>query len=116
MEIVAQKTYWYLVGQWAWNLYRYGPSTFFWAGIDNEDMCARLSPGSQSRDWVNSTRCTELILRSYESFAVTVHTCIYVLAVYLLVKYIGMRVQYKMFAREMANEMSTHNKKCALEM
>lgn len=82
----VRHAYWVVIGNWLWNLYRHGPhitSYGFWAGMADEDVCSRLSSGSLSSDWltphgVASSRCLSMIERSFRSFTVLVHTCLYV--------------------------------------
>ena len=91
----ANRMYWCVLGRWLWNLYRYGPgitSSGFWAGITDTDLCARLSVGSQVSDWYNLDRtgasytCLALIDRSFKSFEVSVHSTLYIILAYVIVK------------------------------
>ena len=75
--------YWALIGRWLWNLFRHGPqlgSWGFWAGMEDAEVCARLSPGSQVSDWlVLPGRCASLIDRHFQAFLVAVHTTLYIM-------------------------------------
>jgi len=57
----------------------------------DQDVCALLSSGSQSSDWMvageASHSCMALIQRSFQSFEVFVHTALYVLFGYLLIQW-----------------------------
>jgi len=104
--------HWATVGSWMWNLYRNGPqltSWGFWAGMADEEVCARLSYGSQARDWMDdgmgpAARCQALILRSFASFSVVVHSAMYMFLVYTALKMVLMRAERWHMAKLLARE------------
>ena len=85
LTAALQWLYWACIGRWMWDVFRHGPAGLgFWASVPDQDMCARLASNTRSADWlefdlVTPTRaCTELIHRSFHSFAVIVHAALYV--------------------------------------
>jgi hypothetical protein len=55
----------------------------FWAGLRDEEVCARIAGHTEVMDWVNgqgeaSHRCTAMIQRSFGAFEVTVHVLLYI--------------------------------------
>ena len=103
-----------LLGQWLWELYRYGPmltSWGFWAGIADQDLCAKLAVGSQVGDWMSyqtygtaNSQCLALIDRSFRSFAVATHTLLYCTALYCVAVAVVRHLQRRSMAAAMAKE------------
>jgi hypothetical protein len=92
----------------------------FWAGLADEDLCARLSNGSQSSDWLSYDRsgasfgCKALIERSFTSFAVAVHTFLYVLVLTLALKNWFAQVQRTKFAETVTKAVVAEIKQSGL--
>lgn len=82
-----QATYDALLGSWLWSLYRAGPLRLgFWRGLSDPEVCARLTPSSESTDWVTGTGeptagCKTMIDRDFRTFEVMVHTVLYAAAI-----------------------------------
>jgi hypothetical protein len=80
----GESVYWCLLGKWMWELFRYGPGRWFWMGLPDVDVCCQLAQGTRATDWIDANTgeatsgCTSLIQRSYEAFAIAVHTGLYV--------------------------------------
>ena len=87
LSLLQDALHWALVDRWLWELFRNGPALLgFCAGARDEDVCARLAPGSSSADWIaldglTSIGCRALIERSYNSVLAVVHVLLYVCAV-----------------------------------
>ncbi len=60
-------------------------------GLPDVDVCCQLAQGSRATDWIDAqtgeaTRgCMSLIHRSYEAFAVAVHTALYIGLFFLVI-------------------------------
>lgn len=117
--MVFAYAYQLLLGQWLYKLYRSGPMWTpwgFWAGLADADVCARLAGSvSQASDWLTSNNvptraCVAMIQRAYNSFAVTIHTGLYiVLVVYCLRCLVGLavtRAQTRALATAFAREFA----------
>jgi hypothetical protein len=123
LSTVVNKMYWVVIGNWLWNLYRYGPmltSSGFWAGLADEDVCARLSSGSMTSDWLIPGRnvvtygCTALIERSFASFAVIVHTMLYIVFLCILFKAYSSYCQRTRFAKSVTKSILSELKDSGL--
>lgn len=109
------QVYWAVMGTWLWNLYRHGPhltSWGFWAGMADEEVCAKLSSGSQVKDWLDggllpTSRCTDMISRSFHSFTVSVHSVLYLYVLYTLFKLVFMAVDRMLTTKTLAGELKT---------
>jgi hypothetical protein len=81
-------------------LFRHGPLALgFWKGLSDADICARIARNSEAQDWMvvspashpttsstatASTACLNMIDREFRSFAVVVHTVLYLVCVLVL--------------------------------
>ncbi len=82
-----------LLGFWLEQLYLKGFMFMgFWGGLDPPNICARIAKHSEASDWVSPVdgitplpSCTAMIDRGFQSFSVTVHTCLYLASVMLFV-------------------------------
>jgi len=109
-----QGVYSILIGNWLWSMYRYGPqitSWGFWAGLNDQELCARLAPMSQASDWFipstasASAACQALIHRSYQSFAVLAHTIMYACVLYFCLRMLFQSVAKQSMAKRVAQEL-----------
>ena len=75
-----------------WTMYREGPGYLGgWLGLSDQELCARLTPGSQVMDWVHraglqftaSDQCQDMIQRAFRGFAVSVYFGLALLALHL---------------------------------
>ncbi len=52
-------------------------------GLPDVDVCCQIAHGTRATDWIDANTgeatsgCTSLIKRSYEAFAIAVHTVLY---------------------------------------
>jgi hypothetical protein len=106
----ARYAYSVLVDDWLWDLYRRGPLWMgFWNGMDEADICARLSGASHASDWLVtrepgaasggrvtgtntaggalgvSDACLQRIQRDFAAFAVLMQFGLYVVCVCMFV-------------------------------
>lgn len=66
-----------------YRLYRLGPSTIgFWHGIDDADVCARITR-SETLLWTNNSQCMVVIEKDFNAWCVLAETLahVYVLTV-----------------------------------
>jgi len=109
--------YWATFGSWLWNLYRFGPYVTawgFWAGMADEEVCARLASGTQALDWLGpngpTVACTALISRSFQTFVVVIHTFLYMVTAWTAVKAACQMWERKSLLRTLAQELRVlHN-------
>lgn len=91
---VSAAVYDAVLGRWLWQLFRHGPLWLgCWSGLPDVDVCSRLAGASAASDWhaasystMPSARCTELIQRTFMAYVTLVHTALYAICLYAVVR------------------------------
>lgn len=90
LAVAKKAVYEALLGAWLRELYMDGPRAFgCWGGLSHAEVCARLTPASEARDWIDvgnvpSAACVAMVERSYHSFVVCVHVLLYMALIWMV--------------------------------
>ena len=114
LQTVGKQCYHTAIGAWLWRLYRFGPLWLgCWAGLDDEDVCARLAGNSVAADWRGAhgaVRCQIMIDRSFTSFATLVHVCMWAWLLWSILSLAQRYVMMRIMARHLILALQPPNK------